>query len=95
MLYEVITGACTTFDATSFCPDSASTATSLSTGYKTHSGTINMDVTKQVKYKTITEMVKEKGYKVGVISSVSIDHATPARITSYNVCYTKLLRDNN
>ncbi len=73
-----VAGACTTFDATSFCPDSASTATSLSTGYKTHSGTINMDVTKQVKYKTITEMVKEKGYKVGVISSVSIDHATPA-----------------
>ncbi|MCX7843352.1 MAG: alkaline phosphatase [Clostridia bacterium] len=73
-----VAGACTTFDATSFCPDSASTATSYSTGYKTLSNVINMDVDKKVKYKTITEMIKEMGYKVGIVSSVSIDHATPA-----------------
>lgn len=73
-----VAGACTTFDATSFCPDSASTATSISTGYKTLSSVINMDVTKQVKYTTIAEMVKAKGYKVGVVTSVSLDHATPA-----------------
>lgn len=72
-----VAGACTTFDVTSFCPDSASTATSYSTGKKTLSGVINMDTTKKVKYKTITEMVKQKGYKVGIVSSVSIDHATP------------------
>jgi alkaline phosphatase len=29
-------------------------------------------------YKTMAEMAKEKGMKVGIISSVSIDHATPA-----------------
>ncbi len=33
---------------------------------------------KTTKYKTIAEMAKESGYKVGVVSSVSIDHATPA-----------------
>ena len=31
-----------TQDSTSFCPDSASTATSLSSGFKTHSGVIGM-----------------------------------------------------
>lgn len=73
-----VAGACTTFDSTSFCPDSASTATSLATGFKTLSSVINMDVTKKVKYKTIAEMVKGMGYKVGVVTSVSLDHATPA-----------------
>ncbi len=73
-----VTGTSSTFDATSLCPDSASTATSISTGNKTLSGVINMDVTKKIKYKTIAEMLKEKGYKIGIVSSVSIDHATPA-----------------
>ena len=73
-----VAGVCTTFDAESFIPDSASTATSISTGNKTLGGVINMDVEKKKSFKTITEMVKEKGYKVGIISSVSLDHATPA-----------------
>lgn len=74
-----VAGSATTFDSTSFCPDSASTATSISTGYKTSSGTINMDEQKTIKYETIAEKLKkQKGYKVGIISSVPIDHATPA-----------------
>ena len=40
-----VAGSAVTYDSTSFCPDSASTATSLSTGHKTYSGTINMDET--------------------------------------------------
>ena len=64
-------GSAVTYDSTSFCPDSASTATSLSTGYKTYSGTINMDETKRIEYETITEQVKEQlGYKVGIITTV-------------------------
>lgn len=74
-----VAGSAVTYDSTSFCPDSASTATSLSTGYKTHSGTINMDETKTKKYETITEKLKDQlGYKIGIISSVNINHATPA-----------------
>ena len=48
-------GTATTFDSTSFCPDSASTATSLATGYKTHSGVINMDESKTQIYETISQ----------------------------------------
>ena len=53
-----VAGSAVTFDSTSFCLDSASTATSISTGHKTHSGTINMDESKTVSYETIAEKVK-------------------------------------
>lgn len=81
----------TTQDATSFAPDSASTATSLSSGFKTWSGTIglkpvgtksgnkpeNVDGTSTPQ--TIAERLKaEKGMKIGIISTVTINHATPA-----------------
>lgn len=72
-------GSAQTFDATSFAPDSASTATSILTGQKTHSGTINMDITKTKKLTTIAEKLKkQKKYKIGVVSTVNLNHATPA-----------------
>ena len=71
-------GMVTTYDASSFCPDSASTATSIASGEKTLSGVINYDVTLTTPFKLVTEYAKEAGYKIGVVSSVSVDHATPA-----------------
>ncbi|MEE1243179.1 alkaline phosphatase [Frisingicoccus sp.] len=72
-------GSAVTYDSNSFAPDSASTATSISTGNKTYSGSINVDETGTVSYETITEKVHEQlGMKVGVISSVNLNHATPA-----------------
>ena len=68
-----------TQDSTSFCPDSASTATSLASGFKTHSGVIGMGVDKVTAGETIAEKVKQQlGWKVGIISSVTLNHATPA-----------------
>lgn len=71
-------GLVTTYDASSFCPDSASTATSLASGEKTLSGVINYDVRLTTPFKLITEYAKEAGKKIGVVTSVSLDHATPA-----------------
>ncbi len=71
-------GLVTTYDSSSFCPDSASTATSMASGKKTLSGVINYDVTLTNPYKLVTEYAKEAGKKIGVITSVSVDHATPA-----------------
>ena len=72
-------GSAVTYDSNSFCPDSASTATSISTGHKTYSGTINMDETGTTAYETVAEKVHDQlGMKVGVISSVNLNHATPA-----------------
>ncbi|MGB4407602.1 MAG: alkaline phosphatase [Sphaerochaeta sp.] len=73
-----VVGLTTTYDAGSLITDSASAGTAIATGNKTLSGVINMDVGKTVAYKTIAEYAKEQGKKVGVVSSVSIDHATPA-----------------
>ena len=72
-------GSVQTYDSTSFCPDSASTATSISTGNKTYSGVINMDTTKTVEFETIAEKLKSQlDYKIGVITTVNLNHATPA-----------------
>ena len=74
-----VAGSAVTFDSNSFAPDSASTATSIATGHKTYSGTINMSEDYKTAYETIAEQVHEqKGMSVGVISSVNLNHATPA-----------------
>lgn len=74
-----VAGSAQTYDSTSFCPDSASTATSIATGHKTYSGTINMDEKMETPYETIAEKLKDQlGYKIGVLSSVNLNHATPA-----------------
>ncbi len=72
-------GSAVTYDSCSFAPDSASTATSIATGNKTYSGMINVDTTGNTKFETIAEKLHEqKGWKIGVISSVNLNHATPA-----------------
>lgn len=74
-----VAGSAQTYDSTSFCPDSASTATSIATGHKTYSGTINMDENMETAYETIAEKLKDQlGYKVGILTSVNLNHATPA-----------------
>lgn len=74
-----VAGSAVTYDSCSFAPDSASTATSIATGYKTYSGMINVDITGSTPYETIAEKLhSQKGWKVGIISSVNLNHATPA-----------------
>ncbi len=68
----------TTYANDRFITGSAASATAMATGYKTNIGVISMDPSKTRSYQTIAEMAKEAGMKVGIISSVSIDHATPA-----------------
>ncbi|WP_319541988.1 alkaline phosphatase [uncultured Pseudodesulfovibrio sp.] len=70
-------GITTTFAANRFITGSAASATALASGVKTNINYIGVDPDfKSVK--TIAEMAKEQGKKVGIVSSVSIDHATPA-----------------
>jgi alkaline phosphatase len=71
-------GMTTTYDAGSIITDSASAGTAIATGQKTLSGVISMDAEKKNKLETIAEVAHDKGWKVGIITSVSLDHATPA-----------------
>lgn len=74
-----VVGSAQTYDSTSFAPDSASTATSIATGEKTWSGSINVSEDFSKEYETIAEKLKkQKKYKIGIVSSVNVNHATPA-----------------
>ena len=69
-----VAGSAQTYDATSFAPDSASTATSILTGKKTHSSSINVDITKKQKFRTIAEQLRDqKNWKIGVITSEAMN----------------------
>lgn len=79
MMNLEVTGSAQTYDSTSFAPDSASTATSIATGHKTWSGSINVSEDFSQEYETIAEKLKaQNGYKIGILSSVNLNHATPA-----------------
>jgi len=73
-----VTGLSTTYAGNRFITGSAAAGTALSTGQKTSVNTIGMDAAKEKALETIAERAKAKGFKVGIISSVSLDHATPA-----------------
>ena len=70
-------GVATTFSATNSVTDSSAAGTALATGVKTYNGAIGMDDQKNV-IQTVAERAKKAGRKVGVTTSVSVDHATPA-----------------
>jgi alkaline phosphatase len=70
-------GVTTTYANNRFITGSAAAATALACGVKTNINYIGVDPSFQP-VKTMAEMAKEKGLKVGIVSSVSIDHATPA-----------------
>ncbi len=77
-------GLTTTYAEDRFITDSAAAATAIACGKKTTSGTIAMDGSGSLKYKSIAEMAKEAGMKVGIVSSVNVDHATPASFYAHN-----------
>jgi alkaline phosphatase len=68
----------TTYSANSLITDSSASATAIATGNKTDNGLVSISSNLKINYKTIAEKAKRTGYKVGVLSSVTIDHATPA-----------------
>ena len=68
----------TTFSATNGVTDSAASGTALATGEKTKNGAIGMKKDLKTPVNSIGVWAKESGYKVGVATSVSVDHATPS-----------------
>jgi alkaline phosphatase len=65
-------------DLTSVIPDSASAATAIACGRKTRSGVLAMDADGETPCETIAETARKNRWKVGILSTVSLDHATPA-----------------
>ncbi len=70
-------GVSTTFAADSFITDSAAAGTAIATGSKTNFGFLGVDPKGQP-LESVAAVAHRNGRKVGIISSVSLDHATPA-----------------
>ncbi len=73
-----IVGTATTHAQDRYITGSAAAGTALACGEKTTINTIAKNGTHTMDLKTMAEMARDKGMKVGIVSSVSIDHATPA-----------------
>lgn len=75
--FPVATNVCT-YSASHPITCSSAAATALASGTKTNNEVLGMDSTKTIPLKSLASQLKEKkGYKVGIITSASIDHATP------------------
>ncbi|MBQ8874466.1 MAG: alkaline phosphatase [Bacteroides sp.] len=72
-----VVGLATTFSANYPVTDSAAGGTALATGEKTYNDYIAVD-TLQNPLMSVAYMAKKAGKKVGITTTVSIDHATPA-----------------
>lgn len=67
-----------TFSGSTRVTDSAASGTALATGTKTANGCIGVAADKVTPLKSIAVRAKEAGKRVGVSSSVGVNHATPA-----------------
>ena len=56
--------------------DSAAAATAISTGQKTVNGYLGLDQNK-TRIETVAETLRNLGRKIGILTTVSLDHATP------------------
>ncbi|WP_437202357.1 alkaline phosphatase [Planctomicrobium sp. SH664] len=75
--------------------DSSSSATSMTTGIKTFNASVNVDI-HGGQVDTIAHLAQRQGYRIGVVTSVPISHATPASAYGHNVerdDYQDLTRD--
>ncbi|MBO4984357.1 MAG: alkaline phosphatase [Bacteroides sp.] len=72
-----VSGMATTYSATNSITDSSAAGTALATGTKTYNGAIGVDPQKNPLV-SVAAKAKKAGRKVGVTTSVSVDHATPS-----------------
>ena len=73
-----VTNFATTYSKYNSVTCSAAAGTALATGTKTKNGTIGMDSLHKAPLYSVAVQAKKAGKKVGITTSVSIDHATPA-----------------
>ena len=63
--------------ASSLITDSAAAATAIACGTKTSNGKVGVDPQNK-RLESVAEVAKKNGKKVGIVTSVTINHATPA-----------------
>lgn len=76
-------GLCTTRSASHKITDSAASGTALATGYKTTNGYVGMLIDGTV-LKNLSEIAREQGKKVGIVTDDEITGATPSAFLVHN-----------
>ncbi len=73
-----VQGIYTTYAEDRYITSSAAGGTALATGKKTTINTVSMTGNRKFDMETVAEIAHKKGMKVGIVTSVSLNHATPA-----------------
>lgn len=79
------TGIAFSYAANTFITDSAAAGTALASGKKTNSGMLGMLPDRESAAESIAEMAKKAGKKVGIGSTVCINHATPGSFYAHQL----------
>ncbi|MCF0177490.1 MAG: alkaline phosphatase, partial [Bacteroidales bacterium] len=79
-----VLGMATTYSANYDITDSSAAGTALSTGTKTNNGYLGVDPDGNP-LTSISYKIHDSGKKVGIISTVDIDHATPGAFYAHNI----------
>ena len=79
-----VLGMATTYSASNIITCSSAAATALASGIKTNNNTVGI-YPDSISVYQITYKLKDLGYKIGIMTSVTIDHATPAGFFGHNI----------
>ena len=78
-----VLGTATTFSASNIITCSSAAGTALATGVKTNNGMLGV-TPDTLDLEAITYKIRDAGYKVGITSTVTLDHATPAAFYAHS-----------
>lgn len=83
-LFPVL-GWAVTHSESNLITDSAAAGTALATGSKTNNGMLGIAPDSLTQLRSIAYKIHDAGYKVGISSTVGLNHATPAAFYGHNV----------
>lgn len=76
-------GIATTYSASNYITCSSAAGTALSTGHKTNNGMLGV-LPDSTNLTSISYKIHDAGYKVGIMTTVTIDHATPGAFYAHS-----------
>lgn len=80
-----VLGMATNYSANRPITCSSASGTAIATGSKTNNGMLGMAPDSITKYTSIAYKIHDAGYKIGIMSTVQLNHATPAAFYGHNI----------
>lgn len=80
-----VLGMATNYSANRPITCSSASGTAIATGSKTNNGMLGMAPDSTTKYTSIAYKIHDAGYKIGIMSTVQLNHATPAAFYGHNI----------